>query len=498
MRITRIAPILGGFEYQHLISWYIILGLKKDSEQIEQVVVENNSAGSCDDITVFHKQGSGRPNCFYQVKYHTDKSGQYSTKSLLKKTKGKSLLFKLWKTWELLTAGQPQADVRLCLESNWAWDAEDGLGPYLQGHDNALKQEFFDADAVTGIGKLREEWRAGIGATPTDFALFLRCLRFNLGSFSVERWKEVITERMENLYLKHEDNDLRVATTIVQDFITVPSANEVTLEVLENKIMQHNLRQSPGAERYATVYLEAMKEKKLDLDPDYTLHWRHHFNETGRQLINPDAWNTVLLPELRTLEQNVSKDTETHLIRARGNARLSSWFAFGHTFKQVAGFDIEFFHQQRVMWRTDARPSTEFRMEIKSEEGEEGESLEKESDTVAVGISVSQGIGDEVKTYLQASTDASALLLLEPSCGTGECIQDNADLTAFVRDAKKLITQFVKKRKAKMLLLFYSGPASGACFLGHRLNAVCQEIQIMEYQQPGYVSSFLLTENNTR
>jgi hypothetical protein len=43
-----------------------------------------------------------------------------------------------------------------------------------------------------------------------------------------------------------------------------------------------------------------------------------------------------------------------------------------------------------------------------------------------------------------------------------------------------------------LVLLYYFGPLSGACFIGHQLNAVCREIQLMEDQQPGYVPSFLL------
>ena len=51
---------------------------------------------------------------------------------------------------------------------------------------------------------------------------------------------------------------------------------------------------------------------------------------------------------------------------------------------------------------------------------------------------------------------------------------------------------FVSRWKAKRLLLYYFGPLAGACFIGHRMNAVCREVQIMESQQPGYEPSFLL------
>jgi hypothetical protein len=51
---------------------------------------------------------------------------------------------------------------------------------------------------------------------------------------------------------------------------------------------------------------------------------------------------------------------------------------------------------------------------------------------------------------------------------------------------------FVKKFGAARLLLYYFGPLSEACFIGHQLNAVCRQIQITEDQQPRYSSSFLV------
>jgi SMODS-associated and fused to various effectors sensor domain len=67
------------------------------------------------------------------------------------------------------------------------------------------------------------------------------------------------------------------------------------------------------------------------------------------------------------------------------------------------------------------------------------------------------------------------------------------DVTAFARGAKERMQRFVRERGARRLLLFYFGPLSGACFLGHQLNAVARQIQIMEDQDPDYAPAFLLT-----
>jgi len=71
-------------------------------------------------------------------------------------------------------------------------------------------------------------------------------------------------------------------------------------------------------------------------------------------------------------------------------------------------------------------------------------------------------------------------------------LRNASDVVALADGVKNSIRVFVKKWNATRLLLFYFGPLSGACFIGHRLNAVCREIQIIEDQQPGYAPSFLL------
>lgn len=85
------------------------------------------------------------------------------------------------------------------------------------------------------------------------------------------------------------------------------------------------------------------------------------------------------------------------------------------------------------------------------------------------------------------------VLFLQPNSGLGPSrLRSAGDIVALARQAKHYMREFVKLWNAKRLLLFYFGPLSGACFIGHRLNAVCREIQIMEHQQPGYAPSFLL------
>ena len=100
----------------------------------------------------------------------------------------------------------------------------------------------------------------------------------------------------------------------------------------------------------------------------------------------------------------------------------------------------------------------------------------------------------DVRNFLASREDkVASLLLIQPKRGLGrECLRNASDIVALADGVKNSVRAFVKKWNATRLLLFYFGPLSGACFIGHRLNAVCREIQIMEDQQPGYAPSFLL------
>ncbi len=166
----------------------------------------------------------------------------------------------------------------------------------------------------------------------------------------------------------------------------------------------------------------------------------------------------------------------------------------GYTFSEVARYTVEV-DQRGQLWRTDATPSPDFHLMITSSAGSpDGEILDGEGATVAVGISVTGSLDDDVRRFLQERTErVFALLLLRPARELGAtCFQSAGDVVAFADKVKEVVRPFVKKWQAKRLLLFYFGPLSGACFLGHKLNAVCLEIQVMEDQQPGYAPSFLL------
>jgi len=496
---NQVAARMRGDDYQHLYAWQFVLELKMPHKKVRRVTIEDALAGSVDDVTVQHEVGTTTPDRFYQVKYHIDQRGEYSTEELVSHKPGEaSLLEKFWRTWNLLRKQDPERHIELYLVSNWTWDAKDGLKSCIDGRDNSIKtDEFFAATPRSAIGKSRNRWLSVLNASEEDFKSFISCLRFRLGFDCSDELEQRVAERMEHLHLKSDKAALLIGVGIVRGWIT-SGKQEVGLEELEAVLKTQDLYASEEKEKCVTVYLSTIKDQKFELEPDYVIDWRDYFigdlHKKGHRLKDPLVWNDKLLPELEALEARINQETDCRFVRVRGLARLSAWFVFGFLFSEVARYTIEV-DQNGQLWRTDANTSRDFQLVVTSSmDSLNGEVLDGEGSTVAVGISVTGSLDADVRTYLAHRTEkVSALLLLRPEGELGrECLRSAGDVIALADKVKNYVRAFVKKWAATRLLLFYFGPLSGACFLGHRLNAVCQEIQIMEDQQPGYAPSFLL------
>lgn len=494
---NQVGARLKGDDYQHLYAWLMMLELKMPSKELQKVAVEDSSAGSADDVTLEYADGAASPNQFYQIKYHVDHRGEYSTDMITSRGDGKSsLLEKMWLTWKMLTDQDPERPVELRLLSNWTWASSDPFRACISGEDNSITDGFFSAGAKSNIGKVREHWRSHLQAPPDDFERFCRCFRLRLGFDCSDELRDRVVERMEWLRLKSDELTLVAVAGIVRELVK-DGKQTLTLNELDALLEKYDLYLPPDAERYISVYLTTIKDQNFDIEPDHVLDWRNYFegspHKKGHSLSPAYTWNDHLLPELEELESRVNCDSDCRLVRARGLARLSAWFAFGYTFSEVARYAIEV-DQNGRLWRTDAETAGDFSLVITSAGGAKGERVSGTGATVAIGISVTGSLNDDVRKYISEQTEPpSALLFVRPERELGrDCIQSAADAVALADGVKELARGFVKHWGATNLQLYYFGPLSGACFIGHRLNAVCREIQIMEDQQPGYAPSFLL------
>jgi hypothetical protein len=490
---NQVAARLKGDDYQHLTTWLHVLEILRPRLNVRSVTIEDETAGSADDVTVRHETGSGLPDRFYQIKFHTAQQGSYSTEILTEfKGNGTSLLQKLFATWKKLQAETTTSAFEIHLVSNWSWDVSDKAGGCFDGQSNRVTDRFFMESQGSAVGKNRQAWKTHLAASDDEFELFVRTLHFDLGSTCFDERTERARDQMEERHLKHNDAALLAAIGVVRSWIKA-GRQEITREILMDAIKENDLVAPNDAEMCVTILLTTVKKQRIDIEPEYTIDWRDKFEgpgyEKGHSVFPGVDWNRDLLPELRDVESRVSEATGCRLVRARGLARLSAWFGFGRTFSENARYTIEV-DQQGQLWRSDAKPSVDFCL-LPTNAG--GELIEGDPGVVAVGISVTSSIECAVRKFLSESGSASHLLLLNPNRELGrECLRDAGDAVALARSAKDHLRSFVQSAGAKRVLLFYLGPLSGACFMGHSLNSIGAPVRIMEFQEPGYAATFEL------
>jgi hypothetical protein len=484
---------LKGDEYQHLSAWGHALELLLPQRQVASVIVEDAKALSADDVTLLRADGSYIPDTYHQIKYHVDHRDGYSVETLTAAETGQSSLVTKWfRSWERLLTNRPGRRLEIEIVSNWGWTADDDLRA-LVDDSGALKDEFFTATGRKKAADLRKTLADHVGAAPDAFEGFARTLRFTFGFSNLQKVAQQVSERMEHQGLKHDDNALTLAIGIVRQWI-MDGRQEVTRADLEAVIGDRDLWLPEETKPSVNVYLSTIKSQKFDIDPDYHLDWREYFvGDTparGHETRDPGDWNGKMMPALRAFEERVSSETNKRLIRARGKARLSAWLAFGWTFSDVAGYTIEA-EQRDQFWQTNTPPNADFTLKSN---GPDGERLDTEGETVAVGLSITGDIEADVRRHLvQRPEKVRAALFIHPARGPSpDAVRNSGDATALAIGAKQLMWEFATRQRAKRLLLYYMGPAGGACFIGHRLNAVCRDVQIMEHTNPGYIPSFTL------
>lgn len=485
---------LKGDDYQHLYSWWLALELKQPWKKVRHICIEDAEAGSVDDVTVKYKLEANKSGIFYQIKYHVDQRGQYSTNILTASSNGRSsLLRKFWRSWKLLQQNN-HGDIELCLVSNWTWDSSDTFFAVCVDENGAIKPIFYD-------GKQHPEalnsWLTHLEISPDELKEFGARLRFKIGSTGADDLKGRVAERMRNLGLRSDENALQVAVNIIREWIKAGKKN-MSIEDIDDLLKRHDLLMPHNDEKFITVHLNTIIREKYELEPDHVIDLCEYFEGNGavkgRQLLPQYDWNKHLLPFMDELKATMDSTASSRLLRVQGKARLSPWFAFGYTFRDVTGYTLEI-NQNGTIWRTDATRSDDFQLVLVNDLGDlTGECIDGKGSIVAVGISVTGSLDDAVREHLcERQEEVAALLLIRPEHELGrDCIRHAGDLVALADGTKDIVRTFVRKWKATKLLLYYFGPLSGACFLGHQFNAVCRDIQLMEDQQPGYAPSFLL------
>lgn len=480
-----------GDEFQDVYGWFRALELLRPARKVWRVSVEDPTGGKFDDVTLRPEAGTSHAAEFAQVKFHVDETGHYSTAEIMtrKAKNGRSLLEKAWDTWLLLRKEDPR--VQLLLVTTYSWDPDDGVAAHLR-RGNKLTVDFVEGRCDDKGMAARTSWSDHLGSPdPETFREFLRCLQIRVGYPATSELMEWTAERMELVGLKHDEDAVFKGGHQIYEWI-VEGKDAISKQDMVDAIKEMDLLDPEASpEPAVSLYVHTILKEPIETDGDYELDWRDHFQGEewlrGYRVHDPAIWNEVLLPELIGERTKIVSDTAVKLLRARGKARLSAWFAIGWVFSRVAGWTLEV-DQDGHGWRNDAPESADVRL------AEEIEDRGGDAMTLAVGVSLTGDLSGDVRAYLREIGDPAAKLIsVSTNLGLGRTIRSASDLTALAHLLRDRMRSALGHRPSR-ILLFYFGPLSGAAFIGAELNAVASEIQIFEDQNPGYAPSFTLRQ----
>lgn len=243
------------------------------------------------------------------------------------------------------------------------------------------------------------------------------------------------------------------------------------------------------------IYIDCFGKPSRDLPVEaHHLDWTAHFDSAARprRVPDPETWQKTLLPQLSAVEAPLRTP---NLIRVRGSASLPAGFAVGHTFLEVARYQIEveqFSDGIMQPWYSSARHTpTEFNERIIPGNPEADDAV------VIVFANPKQNLNqiagavgkyfDETEAFILDSAEARSesfkkVLILEAEAASQEKRDlANWEAATLAKVSGGQMNRFIGQVQPKTIHLFLAVPVGLAVFLGHQWNIIDTKIQCYEW-----------------
>jgi len=481
------ATRLQGDRYQHLYSWYELLQLLDKDSPYDQGFVEQEGAGSADDVTLHARQDSSKPTKFVQVKWHVDHRDSYSLVSLTEVLSGtRSLLQKLFDSWKKLSVDGP---IEIWLVSNWA--AAPDLGSFIHAHNWSLKPELLSCKATSGAGKSLVRWKEQLNAKEKELKAFCSDLRLRLGFAAIRDLEEMVDDRMSRHGLRIGENPGSIAIDLVSKWIELGGPNKrITRDSLIAAIRQRDLFAKKADAPLVSLCVHGWSRRSYDIRPTEELDWTEFFDRQSRRIPSQETWDSELHPQLRKAKAELAKFDAGSFIDLRGKLPLTIILAIGAEFPEVGGYRFRVEQPTRgetYLWRSDAKPSSA-KLEVREDPGD------PEGRDILALISITGDASADVRNFLQTCPiKFVARVYAQPTSGPGDAsVQSDSDASAFAVHTKELIRTLRVKYQAKRTHLILYAPASYCLFLGQRLSALGDIATYERTIEGGYQTSLTL------
>jgi hypothetical protein len=242
-----------------------------------------------------------------------------------------------------------------------------------------------------------------------------------------------------------------------------------------------------AGEKKITVWLQNWTSEIFEPPADYALDWSSRFDRATRKVPSQETWESELIPQLQALKKKILKERKERLIRFRGRCALSSGIALGAIFPTVGGWSFEIPQPpSKNDWRSDAPPTNPYDLRVEVTEAD------ARGSDVVLGLNIKGDGRQEIMKYVESAGNPPRLFVfISPPSQGAQSIGGAGHAVAFAQVVRENLNQILKNYGLHKTRLFFYGPFALAVFLGQQLTSV-GEIQLFEYQDPGYVPSFLL------
>jgi hypothetical protein len=289
--------------------------------------------------------------------------------------------------------------------------------------------------------------------------------------------------------LEHPDYADKVRAMVQPAFAEIMRAIGANKgSVLERAEIERLLREAVAAgiagEKKLTFWLQNWTSESFDPPADYALDWSSHFDRATRKVPSPETWNKELIPELDALKKKLLVERKERLIRFRGKCALSSGVALGAVFPTVGGWAFEIRQPpSKEHWRSDAPATTPYDLRVEVIEG-------RPSGTdIVLGLNIRGDGRQDIMKYVEGAGNLPRIFVfMSPPSQGAQSIHGAVEACAFGQAVRENLGQFLKIYSLRKTRIFFYGPFALAVFLGQQLTSV-GEIQLFEYQDPGYVPS---------
>jgi hypothetical protein len=240
-------------------------------------------------------------------------------------------------------------------------------------------------------------------------------------------------------------------------------------------------------ENRITVWLQNWTNEKFDVPADYGLDWSSHFDRPTRRVPSQETWNKQLVPELEALKKKIVAERTERLIRFRGKCALSTGIALGAIFPTVGGWTFEIPQPPaKEPWRSDAKPTNPYNVAVEVSDGGGAEG------SLVLGLNIRGDGRADISRYIDGTGHPPRFFaFMGPLSPGSQAIGGSEDACAFARGVREHLAKLVKSHNIRQTRIFFYGPLALAVFLGQQLTSV-GEIQLFEYQDPGYVPTCAL------